>query len=47
MIDGGQAGDLVRAIGWGETLLGPAHDWPQSLRTALDICLSSRFPIAL
>lgn len=44
---GGRTGDLVRAIEWGETELGPARDWPQSLRTALDICLSSRFPIAL
>jgi len=44
---GGEAGALIRSIDWRTTPLGPASDWPQSLRTSLSICLSSRFPIAL
>ena len=38
---------LVRTIDWRATPLGPASEWRQSFRTALSICLSSRFPIAL
>ena len=34
VMGGGQTGDLVRAIEWGETLLGPARDWPQSSLSA-------------
>ena len=44
---GGETGALVRSIEWKTTLLGPSSKWPQSLRTALSICLNSRFPIAL
>ena len=35
----------VRAHDWSSTPVGPAHGWPQSLQTALSICLSSRFPM--
>ena len=31
------------AVDWAATPLGPAEVWPQSLRTAVDILLSSRF----
>jgi len=44
---GGAMGALIRAIDWRTTVLGPSNEWPQSLRTALSICLYSRFPIAL
>ncbi len=44
---GGETGALTRTIDWAATVLGPAHTWPQSLRTALSICVYSRFPIAL
>ncbi len=44
---GGEAGALTRTIDWATTPLGPASEWPQSLRTALSICVYSRFPIAL
>ena len=44
---GGECGELIRALDWSTTPLGPAQQWPQSLRTALDICVSSRFPIAV
>ncbi len=47
VIGGGERGALVRSLAWSSTPLGSPHRWPQSLRTALDICLSSRFPIAL
>jgi PAS fold len=47
VIGGGDTGALIRSLEWGPTPLGPAEQWPQSLRTALSICLSSRFPIAL
>ncbi len=43
----GDMGLLVRSIDWKKTPLGPISDWPQSLRTAMSICLNSRFPIAL
>ena len=35
--------DLAR-VAWQDTPLGPPADWPQSLRTAVSILLSSRFP---
>lgn len=37
-------GDL-EAVDWAATPLGPPRDWPQSLRTAVRILLSSRFPM--
>ncbi len=47
IIGGGETGALVRAMDWRTSRLGRASEWPQSLRTSLNICLSSRFPIAL
>ena len=44
---GGEMGALIRSIDWSKTPLGPAASWPQSLKTALSICLSSRFPILI
>ncbi len=38
-------GDLLRATDWSRTPLGPMDKWPQTLRIAVDICLSSRFPM--
>jgi PAS domain S-box-containing protein len=35
-------GDLA-VVDWGSTPLGPPNGWPQSLRTAVSILLSSRF----
>ncbi|HEU4643632.1 MAG TPA: PAS domain-containing protein, partial [Gemmatimonadaceae bacterium] len=35
----------MRTTDWARTPLGEAEDWPQSLRTAVSICLASRFPI--
>ena len=42
---GGEMGALMRSFDWSRTPLGPAERWPQSLRTAVSICLRSRFPI--
>lgn len=44
---GGKAGDILRAIDWAQRPVGPVELWPQSLRTALSICLSSRYPICI
>ncbi len=45
MSGGGHMGELMRAKDWSQTPLGPAESWPQSLRTAVSICLNSNFPI--
>ncbi|NJK74710.1 MAG: GAF domain-containing protein [Microcoleus sp. SU_5_6] len=37
----------MRALDWSQTPLGAIETWPQSLRSALSICLNSRFPIAI
>lgn len=34
-----------RAFDWSATPLGAVETWPQSLRTAVGICLNSRFPM--
>lgn len=44
---GGEMGRRVRDFDWAATPLGPIDEWPQSLRSALSICLNSNFPIAL
>src|SRR5689334_4689657 len=38
---------LIRERDWASTPIGPADAWPPSLRTALSICLESRFPILI
>jgi PAS domain S-box-containing protein len=42
---GGEMGALMRSIEWAHTPLGLIEGWPQSLRTTVSVCLSSRFPI--
>ena len=42
---GGVMGELVRTHDWSATPLGPIAGWPQSLRTAVRICLHSRYPM--
>jgi signal transduction histidine kinase/FixJ family two-component response regulator len=37
----------MRAIDWSQTGFGPINSWTQSLKSALSICLNSRFPIAI
>jgi PAS domain S-box-containing protein len=38
---GGEMATLLRVHDWDATALGPIHSWPQSLRSALSICLRS------
>ncbi|HLL52930.1 MAG TPA: ATP-binding protein [Myxococcaceae bacterium] len=40
-------GTLVRSHDWSATELGPIETWPQSLLTAVDVCLNSRFPMVV
>jgi signal transduction histidine kinase len=47
LVGGGDMGALIRSIDWSKTPLGPPNNWPQSLKTAVSICLSSRFPILI
>jgi signal transduction histidine kinase/PAS domain-containing protein len=42
---GGEMGALLRAKDWSQTELGAPDRWPQSLKTALRIMLTSRQPI--
>jgi signal transduction histidine kinase len=44
---GGEMGALIRAKDWSATPLGAVDGWPQSLCSALSICLGSRFPIVI
>ncbi|WP_033346165.1 SpoIIE family protein phosphatase [Catenuloplanes japonicus] len=41
----GDVGRDLAAVAWDGTPLGPPQGWPQSLRTAVSILLSSRFPM--
>jgi PAS domain S-box-containing protein len=40
-------GERTRAFDWSKTPVGPAASWPRSLRTAVSICLGSRYPIVI
>ncbi|BDI33269.1 hypothetical protein CCAX7_53200 [Capsulimonas corticalis] len=47
LIGGGEMGARMRALDWSTTPIGPVRDWPQSLRTAVSICLGSGHPIEI
>src|SRR4051794_29123247 len=40
-------GELIARTDWSGTPLGDYDTWPQSLRTALSVCLESRFPMLI
>jgi CheY-like chemotaxis protein len=42
---GGEMGQLIRSHRWQETPLGAPENWPQGLRTALRILLTTQHPI--
>ncbi len=44
---GGDMGARMRAQAWSANPLGPLAAWPQSLRTAVSIMLTSKFPMFL
>ncbi len=41
----GEMAGLTRAMDWSATPVGPMADWPQSLRSAVEIMLASRYPM--
>ncbi|MCL7460372.1 ATP-binding protein [Micromonospora echinofusca] len=45
--DGGETGRLMARLNWADTPLGPVDGWPQSLRAAVRMVLSSRYPMLL
>src|SRR5215831_8797693 len=47
LVGGGEMGALMRSYDWSATPLGPVERWPQSLKTAVSICLGSRYPIVI
>jgi hypothetical protein len=42
---GGDMGEHIRRFDWAANRLGPPANWPQSLKTAVRIMLTSRQPI--
>ena len=40
-------GERMRAFDWSTSEVGPPAEWPQSLKTAVSICIGSRYPIVL
>ena len=40
-------GARMRAFDWSSSPVGPPAQWPQSLKTAVSICIGSRYPIVL
>jgi PAS domain S-box-containing protein len=47
MSDGGAMGAAMRTHDWSGSPLGQPESWPQSLKTAVSIMLSSKFPMFL
>ena len=47
LIGGGNLGNLIRSNDWSNTPLGPRSQWPQSLRTVVNLIVGSKFPMAL
>src|SRR5262245_34653136 len=45
LTDGGKMGELIREMDWSRTPVGPIESWPQSLKTAVNILLNSRYPM--
>ena len=45
--EGGEMGQLTREFNWDSTSIGPVSEWPQSLRTMVDVILHSQVPMLL
>jgi signal transduction histidine kinase len=43
----GEMARLIESFDWSRSPLGPSAQWPQSLKMALNICLRSRFQLAM
>ncbi|WP_312518317.1 hypothetical protein [Anaerospora sp.] len=46
-ICGSEMAALMDKIDWASTEMGTVTDWPDDLRTALTICLGSKFPMVI
>lgn len=44
---GGEMGERIRSLDWSETKVGPIEQWPQSLKTAISICLNATMPLSI
>jgi len=44
---GGEVGRIMAGMNWAATSLGPVQSWSATLRTAVSICLESRFPVQI
>ena len=44
-VGGGEMGERIRNHDWASTCLGRVDDWPQSLRTAVDLMLAAAQPV--
>ncbi|OCI30704.1 PP2C family protein-serine/threonine phosphatase [Oerskovia enterophila] len=42
---GTESGELARSIDWSATSIGAPDTWPKTLRAAVRLCFSTRFPI--
>ncbi len=47
LASGGRIAEMIAELDWSTTPLGPITGWPQSLRTAVSICLASRHPMVI
>jgi PAS domain S-box-containing protein len=47
LAEGGEMGERIRAFDWSVSPLGAPETWPQALKTATGILLSSKFPMFL
>ena len=45
--DESETGRLARSINWSETSLGPAEEWPTSLKTLLAMLFKNEHPMFL
>ena len=45
LVGGGELGQRMREFDWSSTSLGPVDSWPRSLRTCVQIMLTSRQPM--
>ncbi|SOE01674.1 PAS domain S-box protein [Caenispirillum bisanense] len=43
----GETAHVLRRRDWSDTPLGPLHDWPASLRLAVDVMLRAAWPVAV
>jgi hypothetical protein len=44
---GGEMGQRIRAFNWNLTPIGPPEDWPQALKTLVNLFLASKQPMFL